>query len=220
MTDKSTFRAAGDALALARGQIPDKASDQLRQMAALKRIPGEDQEEYFAFREYVFSGPRRSFKEVGLLIGRSEPWVKLRSKTHKWETRCLIFDETTVNLAALKYQDEVGRMAVRQARIGRIMQVKSELMIRKINPDANHKLSDISTFVRAATEIERKAHGVADKTEKVVTIVAAFQEAANKKVVPDDPQDAGNGEPVTTFTETSRGVFEPEPLSPEEAADF
>lgn len=215
----STFQAAGDAITLARGQVADKATDRLKQQRALKRVEGEDQESYFAFREYVFSGPRRDFKLIAELMGRPKGWITTRSKKYNWEQRVLAFDESSANLASLAFNEEVDRMARRQARMGRIVQAKGMQMVKRVDVTADHKLSEIAAFVRLGVDTERKAMGAKDtKTEKVI-IFASFQEGANLAKRNPDPQDAGNDDPtIINLTETSAGVFDPEPAGEDEDA--
>jgi hypothetical protein len=236
----STFQAAGDAKALARGMVPDRAHERIKLQEALQRLDGETSNEYWAFREYIFSGPKRSFKLPAELLGVSAAWVSVRSKQFRWEERALLYDQAGANLAALAHADETERMAARHARTGRVMQAIGAKLVRSIDtgPNNNHKLSEITQLLKAGTELEHRAVvGVADRKEEVVVILASFQEVANLKTMKAlrasdqeddtagtaaDPQDAGVERDDTTIemAELSSGAFAPVEPEGDEGADF
>lgn len=228
MPDKiSTFAAAGDAVALARGNVPDRAVDRIKMAGAIKRVDGEDAEEYWAFREYIFSGPKRKLNLPAELLGKSVAWVRARSKLYEWEERALRYDEALANLAALAHSEETERMARRHARTGRVMQAIGTKLVRNIDtsPQNTHKLSEITALLKAGTEMEHKAvvGGDAHKDE-IVVIIASFQEAANVKSLnaSPDPQDAGESDDLTTIemAELEGGSFAPVPIEGDEGDDI
>lgn len=222
----STFQAAGDAVALARGHVPDRAADRIKMAKAIKRVDGETSEEYWAFREWIFSGPRRKYDLPAELVGRSIGWIRDRSKTFDWETRAIIYDQAQANLAALAHADETERMARRHARTGRVMQAIGAKLVRNIDtsPQNTHKLSEITSLLKAGTEMEHKAVvGENAKKDDIVVIVASFQEAANVSKITQlaDPQDAGVEGDLTTIDlkELSDGAFAPADVDGDEGDD-
>ncbi len=142
-----------------------------------EKLETETAKAYESFVEYRQMGVNRSNAKVAQKLGKPKSLIDRWSRKHQWQKRIGAYDAEIASHEAMTEIETFKKMNERHIRLA----AKAQLIVnrywdalaKKPKKIPELKVTEMSTLMRCATELERKAHGLDDGRGTQQIIVAA-----------------------------------------------